>query len=47
MGQERNFFTDWRSYEELVGSIVADHCDGDVTIPLGMILSEKELAVKG
>ena len=31
----------------LVGSIVADHCDGDVTIPLGMILSEKELAVKG
>ncbi len=36
-----------RTHLTLVGSIVADHCDGDVTIPLGMILSEKELAVKG
>ena len=36
-----------RTHLTLVGSIVADHCDGDVTIPLGMILSVKELAVKG
>jgi hypothetical protein len=27
----------------LVASIVDDHCDGDVKIPLGMIVSEKEL----
>ena len=35
-----------RTHLTLVGSIVADHCDGDVTIPLGMILSEKELMAK-
>ena len=35
-----------RTHLTLVGSIVGDHCDGDVTIPLGMILSEKELAPK-
>jgi hypothetical protein len=35
-----------RTHLTLVGSIVADHFDGDVTIPLGMILSEKELVVK-
>jgi hypothetical protein len=36
-----------RTHLTLVGSIVADHCDGDVTIPLGMTLSKKELTVKG
>lgn len=35
-----------RKHLTLVGSIVADHCDGDITIPRGMILSEKELAVQ-
>ncbi len=29
----------------LVASIVEDECDGDVSIPLGMIISEKELKV--
>ncbi len=32
-----------RTHLTLVASIVDDHCDGDVTIPLGMIVSEKEL----
>ncbi len=27
----------------LAASLVDDECDGDVTIPIGMILSEKEL----
>ena len=35
-----------RTHLTLVGSVVADHCDGDVTIPLGMVVSEKELTVK-
>jgi hypothetical protein len=35
-----------RTHVTLVGSIVADHCDGDVTIPVGMIVNEKELAVR-
>lgn len=29
----------------LASSIMADECSGDLTIPLGMIVSEKELAV--
>lgn len=27
----------------LAASIIEDHCDGDVTIPLGMIIREREL----
>ena len=30
----------------LVASIVEDECDGDVTVPIGMILREDELTVK-
>lgn len=30
----------------LTASLVDDECDGDVTIPLGMILREQELAPK-
>jgi len=32
-----------RRYLTLAASLVDDECDGDVTIPLGMILQEKEL----
>ena len=35
-----------RTHLTLDGSIVADHCDGDVTIPLGMIQSERELMAR-
>jgi hypothetical protein len=28
----------------LAASLVDDECDGDVTIPIGMILSERELS---
>lgn len=35
-----------RSHITLAASIIEDHCDGDVTIPIGMVKGEKELAVK-
>ena len=35
-----------KRYLTLAASLVDDECDGDVTIPLGMILREQELVPK-
>lgn len=35
-----------RSHLTLAASIIGDHCDGDVTIPIGMVKREQELAVR-
>lgn len=35
-----------KTHVTLAASIIEDHCDGDVTIPIGMVKKEELLAVK-
>lgn len=35
-----------KTHITLAASIIEDHCDGDVTIPIGMVKGEKPLVVK-
>ena len=35
-----------KAHVTLAASIIEDHCDGDVTIPIGMIRREDTLVVK-
>lgn len=35
-----------KAHITLAASIIEDHCDGDVTIPIGMVKSIVELTVK-
>ena len=35
-----------KTHITLAASIIEDHCDGDVTVPVGMVKKEELLAVK-